>query len=264
MKGARHSILMYHSVAESPTPATYRLSVRPTEFAAQLEFLREEGFTTLRFCDVAAVVREGRPLPARTVTLTFDDGYADFHETVLPLLVRHGCTATVFVTTGWLADAGEHRAGRPLDRMLSWRQVEEIASAGIEVGAHGHSHAELDQLRPASLDQEVRTSKALLEDRLGRPVSTLAYPFGYWSARVREAVRAAGYRDAAAVANTTVQARHDTLALPRLTVRRSTGLDDFARITHGQRTALTFATARTLTAGWAVVRRTRAAVRLTS
>ena len=264
MRGTRLPVLMYHSVAERPPSATRRLSVRPAELAAQLAFLRAESMRTLPFSEVAEAVREDRPVPPRAVALTFDDGYADFHETALPLLQRYGCTATVFVTTGWLDDAGEHRAGRPLDRMLSWRQLDEIASAGIEIGAHSHSHAQLDQLPPRSLDWELRTCKALLEDRLGKPVPTLAYPFGYWNARVREAVRAAGYRHAAAVANTTVRPRQDGLALPRLTVRRSTSLDVFEQIVHGRRITRTFVVDRTLTAGWAVVRRARAATRLTA
>ena len=41
--------------------------------------------------------------------LTFDDGFADFHDAALPLLPRYGFTATVFVTTGWVADAGARR-----------------------------------------------------------------------------------------------------------------------------------------------------------
>jgi peptidoglycan/xylan/chitin deacetylase (PgdA/CDA1 family) len=261
VRATRLPILMYHSVATSPAAATRRLAVRPAEFAAQLALLQAEGMTTLPFTDVAAALHEDRPLPPRTVALTFDDGYADFHEVAFPLLQRYGCTATLFVTTGWLDDAGEHRAGRPLDRMLSWRQLDEVASAGIEIGAHSHSHARLDQLPTRLLEWELRTSKALLEDRLGKPVPSLAYPFGYWNAGVRKAVRAAGYRHAAAVANTTVQPRHDSLALPRLTVRQSTALDVFQRIVHSRRIARTFAVDRTLTAGWAVIRRARATSR---
>jgi peptidoglycan/xylan/chitin deacetylase (PgdA/CDA1 family) len=252
---------MYHSVAEHPVPATRRLSVRPAEFAAQLAFLRAAGITALTFTEVAEAVREHRSLPTRAVALTFDDGYADFHENALPLLQRYGCTATLFVTTGWLDDAGEHRAGRPLDRMLCWRQLDEIASAGVEIGAHSHSHAQLDLLPPRSLAWELRTSKALLENRLGRPVPALAYPFGYSRAHVRAAVCEAGYRHAAAVANTTARLRHDSFALPRLTVRRSTSIDVFAQIVRSHRIARTFAVDRALTAGWAVVRRTRGGAR---
>jgi peptidoglycan/xylan/chitin deacetylase (PgdA/CDA1 family) len=253
-------VLMYHSVSEHPPTATRRLSVHPREFDAQLRLLRREGFTAVPFGEYAAALTGGTPLPERTVVLTFDDGYADFHEQALPVLDAHGFTATVFVTTGWLDDAGDDAAGRPLDRMLSWSQVRELDSAGVEIGAHSHSHAQLDQLPSRAVEEELRRSKELLEERTGRQVSTLAYPFGYSSRRVRDAVAAAGYRHAAAVANRMPSARPDPMALPRLTVRRSTDLGLFERIVRGQGIHRAYALDRALTHGWAVGRRTRYAV----
>jgi peptidoglycan/xylan/chitin deacetylase (PgdA/CDA1 family) len=253
-------VLMYHSVTATPPPSTRRLSVHPDAFAAQLGALRRLGFSTPTFGEYAAAVAGGRPLPERSVVLTFDDGYADFAENALPLLTAHGFTATVFVTTGWLDDAGASAAGRPLDRMLSWKQVREVAEAGIEIGAHSHSHAQLDQVPTPALRDELRESKALLENETGLPVETLAYPFGYSSARVRAEVAASGYRFAAAVANRVTGRRVDPLALPRLTVRRSTQPDAFERIVQGEGLDRTFAADRALTRGWAVVRRSRYAV----
>lgn len=250
-------VLMYHAIAEDPAPATRRLSVAPDMFAAQLGLLRRLGCTTLTFGELASAVREGRSLPDRTVVLTFDDGYADFCTTALRLLTRYGCRATVFVTTGWIDDAGKHRAGTPLDRMMCWSQIDEVAAAGVEVGAHSHSHAELDQLPDVALGCELVTSRVLLADRLDRDIPSLAYPYGYSSPRVREAVCAAGYRNAAAVANVVLGSRHDTFALPRLTVSRSTDLDTFERLLLGRAITRTYLGDRTLTAGWSVVRQAR-------
>ncbi|MGH4021361.1 MAG: polysaccharide deacetylase family protein [Pseudonocardiaceae bacterium] len=256
-------IMMYHAISEHPAAATRTLSVRPEMFAAQLALLREHGFTPLTFSGLGLALLGDGGLPERPIVLTFDDGYADFHREALPLLTRYGCEATVFVTTGWVQDAGEYAAGTPLDRMLSWSQIDEVSAAGIEIGAHSHSHAQLDQLPDAALRRELCTSKVLLEDRLGREVPGLAYPYGYSSARVRAAVRAAGYRHAAAVSNATARGQADLLALPRLTIRRSTSLDTFRRIVHGQGIPRIFFADRALTTGWAVVRRSRyAALRI--
>jgi peptidoglycan/xylan/chitin deacetylase (PgdA/CDA1 family) len=252
-------ILMYHSVAEQPQ-AAFRFSVSPRVFAAHLAMLREQGFTTLTCCRLAAVLRGEAGLPARPIVLSFDDGYADFHREALPVLIRYGCTATLFVTTGWVADAAEHAAGTPPERMLGWRHLNEVAAAGMEVAAHGHSHAQLDQLAPAALEGELRLSKTLLEDRLGREVAGLAYPYGYHSARVRAAARAAGYRYAAAVSNTAASPRADLFALPRLTIRRATKMAAFQRIINNQAIPWMFVGDRARTAGWAAVRRARRAV----
>jgi peptidoglycan/xylan/chitin deacetylase (PgdA/CDA1 family) len=250
-------VFMYHSVRSDAPPETRRLSVHPDAFAEQLDVLRQQGCTTVTFAALGEALRTGRPLPERSVVLTFDDGYADFHEQALPLLDAHGFTATVFVTTGWLDDAGEDAAGRPLDRMLSWGQVRECARAGIEIGAHSHSHAQLDQVPVRALREELRRSKDLLEARTGGEVATLAYPFGYSSRRVREEVTASGYRAAAAVANALPHPDADLMAVPRLTVRRSTGLDAFTRVSRGEAVARTYAVDRALTRGYAVVRRAR-------
>jgi peptidoglycan/xylan/chitin deacetylase (PgdA/CDA1 family) len=251
-------ILMYHQIAGRPEAAD-RLAVSPDAFAGQLARLQAGGYTTLTAAALAAALAGGgRELPPRPVVLTFDDGFADFHARALPLLQRYGCTATVFVTTGWIADAAAPAGARP-GRMLSWSQIAELAGAGVEIGAHSHSHPELDQLGEDMLRFELKHSKGLLEDRLGRPAPGLAYPFGYSDAEVRRMAREAGYRYACAVANTTVGPGWDDMALPRLTVRQSTTPRAFEQMAAG-RAPLIFVKDRSLTKGWSVVRRTRAAL----
>ncbi len=257
----RVPILMYHSITERPNDETRPHAVHPGEFEQQLGFLKDNGFTPLTFADlVASANGTGATLPRRPVVLTFDDGYADFHSVALPLLERHGVPATVFVTSGWLTDAGADAAGRPLDATLSWSQVREAASAGIEIGGHSHSHPQLDQLPDAELREELRVNKALLEEKAGCPITTMAYPYGYSSARVRRQVREAGYQAAAAV-NNAVADRHDILAMPRLTVGWGTTMSKFRRAVEDRGVPLVYLKERALTKGYAVVRRARYGLR---
>lgn len=239
-------ILMYHSVRDDPPPDTAALAVAPGAFADQMALLRERGFTPVSLSGPV----EDVPKP---ICITFDDGYADFHSNALPILSSFGFPATVFVTTGWLADAGPDAAGRPLDDMLRWAHVKEIAAEGVEVGAHSHSHPQLDQLGDGALHDELTRSRLLLEDGLQRPVKTMAYPYGYSSARVRRAVARAGYTTAYVVANEVASERSGH-AIPRLTVQRSTSLATFERIAEGLHR---FTREKTLTKGYALVRRSR-------
>ncbi|MEO3782767.1 polysaccharide deacetylase family protein [Actinocorallia sp. B10E7] len=239
-------ILMYHSVRDDPPPDTAALSVRPGAFADQMALLKEKGFTPVRLSEPA----EDVPKP---ICITFDDGYADFHSEALPVLTSFGYPATVFVTTGWLDDAGPDAAGRPLDAMLRWGHVREAADEGVEIGAHSHSHPQLDQLGDGPLRDELTRSRLLLEDRLQRPVTTMAYPYGYSSARVRRAVARAGYDTAYVVANE-VSSHRSGYAVPRLTIQRSTSLASFERIAEGTHR---FHREKALTKGYAVVRRSR-------
>jgi peptidoglycan/xylan/chitin deacetylase (PgdA/CDA1 family) len=251
-------ILMYHSVALEPPESTRRLAVLPGHFENQVAYLANNGYTGLTFSDLAEAFRTGAPLPERPVVLTFDDGYADFAREAWPTLRRHNFPATVFVTTGWVADAGQEAAGEPLDSMMSWAQVAGLSDAGIEMAAHSHSHPQLDQLSEADLRHELGHSKALLEDATDTPVRALAYPFGYSSTRVRLAARSVGYRYAASVRNLRATRADDLFTVPRLTIRRSTDMATFAAVVSG---ADVFRRDRMLTAGYACVRGARRAAK---
>lgn len=253
-------VLVYHQIAGPPETAS-RLAVPPDAWAAQLAYLHDAGYQTVTMAALAAVLAgRGGQLPDRTVVLTFDDGYEDFHRRAMPLLDRYGFTATLFVTTGWVQDAGPLPAGRRPGRMLSWRQIAEAARAGVEVAAHSRLHPQLDQLPARLLREELSASKAQLEHELGAPVTGLAYPFGYSNARVREMGRELGYGYACAVGNALLSGEPDLLALPRLTIRRSTRMPAFQQVVRGRNVPRIYFKDRALTRGWAMVRHARAAL----
>jgi peptidoglycan/xylan/chitin deacetylase (PgdA/CDA1 family) len=249
---------MYHEVA-SRTETKSRLAVEPDSFAAQLGSLYDDGFRTLTAHKLASALASGdQRLPDRPVVLTFDDGYADFHSRALPLLERYGFSATVFVTTGWVAEIGSRPATTPLGPMLSWSQIEEASRCGIEFAAHSRTHPQLDRLSEATLREELAASKAELEDRLGAPVTGLAYPFGYSNAKVREVARQLAYGYGCAVHNAMAGAGSDLFALPRLTVARSTPMSVFRQLVRGDNLRRIYLKDHAATKGWAVARRSMA------
>ena len=250
----RVPVLMYHEIADAAATAS-RLAVSPDVFADQVAYLDDAGFTAVTAGAVSAVLADGAgELPERPVVLTFDDGYGDFYSQALPVLKEHGFTATLFQTTGWIGKEGE------MKRMLNWRELAEVDQAGIEIGAHTCKHPQLDQLPEKELREELSVSKSDLEDHLGQKVPGLAYPFGYSNARVRRVAREIGYEYAYSVNNFLTTAAADKFTLPRLTVQRTTTMDDFRKMVNGQDT-LTLQRDRVLTAGFTVVRRTRSGLR---
>jgi peptidoglycan/xylan/chitin deacetylase (PgdA/CDA1 family) len=246
---------MYHAVSTAPNDATRALSVAPEAFAEQMAVLDELGLTPMTTAHLAARWRSGGPLPERPVLITFDDGYEGVHRHALPVLTKHGFAATVFVSTGWLK--GPHDMGGGLDTMLDWDQVRELADADVEIGGHSHTHPQLDQLPDGRLRSELILCKEIISDRLGTVPASFAYPYGYSSRRVREAVRETGYAQALAVNNGLARRQQGPYALSRLTVRRTTGIEEFQRLVQGRAVARTFAGDRALTKGYALVRRAR-------
>ncbi|MFD7402978.1 polysaccharide deacetylase family protein [Streptomyces sp. NPDC059866] len=256
MSEVRVPILMYHAVATDPNDATRALSVTPDAFARQMAVIDGLGLTPVTTADLAARWRTGRrPLPPRPVLVTFDDGYEGVHRHALPVLAKHGFPATLFVSTGWLR--GAYDTGGGLDRMLDWDQVRQLADAGVEIGGHSHSHPQLDQLDDDALRFELTRCRDIVAGELGALPVSFAYPYGYSSRRVRQEVRATGYAQALAVGNGLARRHQGPYALRRVTVRRSTGLEEFERLVEGRAIARTFARDRALTKGYAMVRRAR-------
>jgi peptidoglycan/xylan/chitin deacetylase (PgdA/CDA1 family) len=248
-------VLMYHSVAVAPNDATRGLSVAPEAFAEQMALLGDLGFTPVTTAALAASWRSGGPLPRRPVLITFDDGYEGVHRHALPALAEHGFPATLFVSTGWLR--GAHRTGGGLDTMLDWDQVRELAAAGVEIGGHSHTHPQLDQLGDGALRDELVRSTRILAGELGPAPVSFAYPYGYSSRRVRQAVRDAGYAQALAVGNRLARRAQGPYGLQRLTVRRTTTVQEFERLVEGRAISRDFAGDHALTKGYALVRRAR-------
>ncbi|MFI0981566.1 polysaccharide deacetylase family protein [Streptomyces sp. NPDC021093] len=259
--GTAVPILMYHAVGHRPAEAAYGLSVSPESFAEQLALLEANGFTPVTTGELGDSWRSGRTvLPPKPVLITFDDGYEGVHRHALPALVKHGFRSSLFVSTGWLR--GRYEGPGALDTMLDWDQVRELAAAGAEIGGHSHSHPQLDQLDDDGLRYEVLRCRELVADELGSAPVSFAYPYGYSSRRVRAAVRDAGFGQALAVNNALATRAQGPYALRRVTVQRSTDIGRFERLVENRATFRDFARERALTRGYAVVRRSRSAVRL--
>jgi len=199
-------------------------------------------------------------LPEKPVVLTFDDGMSDFFTSALPVLTHYHFPATLYIATAfvngtcdWLRHEGESTR-----LMLTWEQISQIQAAGIECGAHSHTHPQLDMLSSALAQHELLTSKNILEEHLGQSVTSFAYPYGYFTATTQRLIQAIGYTSACAVKHATYRIGTHPFALPRLMVKTSTSKAEFAALLTGRSTYSTqvFTTyARMRTPVWQVVRR---------
>ncbi len=227
-------ILLYHSVSGDPSPALADYTLDPARFEEHAAVIAEQGWQTLTVGELTRRVAEGAITDEPTLAITFDDGFADTAEQAAPILDRHGLAATIYVTSGcvgqdcdWLGPQGR----RP---MASWQQLRDLSDLGWEIGAHSVDHSQLDVLRPAALREQIRGSRSGLQDHMGLPVESFAYPHGYHSGRVRREVIAAGFLSACAVKNSLSSTADDPYALARLTVASTLTGDDLARLLGGQ------------------------------
>ena len=254
-------VLMYHSVAADPADAARGLSVHPDRFAAQLDLLAAEGFTTLTFGELAAVRRGEVAAPERPIVLTFDDGYADFHREALPRLVRARARATVFVTTGWLDDAG--RRGRRPAAGPDARPGRRSTSATTPASRSARTATATPSSTSCRTPPCATSSPAAgVSSRSGSGTRCRTWPTptatpargcaGPW--------RTPGTGSRRPSATSRPRRAPTRYALPRLTVARDTDLDTFGRVVRGEQHARIYWKQRTLTAGYLVVRRGRSAL----
>ncbi|MCX4749928.1 polysaccharide deacetylase family protein [Kitasatospora sp. NBC_01287] len=255
-------VLLYHSVSVDPPAWIAPYTVRPRDFIEQLDRLADSGRTVVPLRRLVAAQRGGAPLPEHSAVLTFDDGFADFYWTVAPLLSERGLPATLYLTTGALHPPGEQAPGSllPGAEMLNWRQVATIDAYGFELGGHTRTHPQLDTLPRGRLGPEIAGCKEELEEALGHPLTSFAYPHGYSSATVRRRVQLAGWTSACAVANTFSSQSDDPLRIARLMVRADTSTDQFQQWLDGRGAPVAPVAEKLTTKGWRLYRRARAAV----
>lgn len=215
-------ILMYHSISSNASRRFRPFTVRPERFKEHVQYIRDEGFSALTVSELIRMRAAGPDAsPENAIVLTFDDGFADFHETALPILTQYGLTATLYVVSGHLGGTSHwlDRAGAGSRPLMSWSQLSEIVKSRIEIGAHTVSHPALDTLSLGRAKEEIVSSKRHLEDGLGVEVKSFAYPYGYYSKAVRDLVVSAGYTSACAVRYATSSSDDDRFALCRHIVR---------------------------------------------
>jgi len=212
--GSSHNpvILTYHSISHGDSP----LKISPELFAEQMEWLRDNA-RVVSLGEIVAALASRRPLPERTVVLTFDDGFHDFYTSAAPLLHRWGLPATVFLATGYCGRTNGW-PGQPdwVDRepLLNWEHVAELARQGFSFGAHSVSHPVLTRLPVVEAQREILQCKAQIEERVGRTVEFFSYPYGCWNPAVRSMVNQ-HYKGACATVARAINSGSDLFALPR-------------------------------------------------
>jgi len=209
----RAVILMYHRLSATPFDASEGDYVVPVDvFARQMDLLAAGGGRVVGLPDL-----QSRPCPERSVVLTFDDGCDTDVTAALPVLRERGFPAAFFVNPAHLGRTG----------YLSWRQLSELAAAGMHVGSHGLDHRLLDGLGADELAEQLAGSRRALEEGLGTTIDTLSLPGGSGGARAVQAAGEAGYRVILGSAPGLVRPPALPPVLPRYAVRRSRTFEQF-------------------------------------
>lgn len=204
-------VLLYHHVA-TDTPAS--TSISPDDFRSHLEYLRDNGFNVVGLDIMVDALRSGVDLPDRAVAITFDDGYLSIYEEAFPMLQSFGFPFTLFLSTG------------PIDRQsrnyMNWRQITEMAQAGVVVANHmvEHPHMldrmedESEDMRIGRLREELLQAEQTIQEHTGRSHRYLAYPYGEFDPAIKNMLQELDFIGFAQNSGA-IGPSSDFLALPR-------------------------------------------------
>lgn len=167
-------ILEYHMVTENPHPDAKPYVVPPEDFAEQLDYLAEEGYTTITPQDYARARKGKQQLPEKPIILSFDDGYEDNWRVVLPMLEERRMRAVFYMVTNSIGQPG----------YLTWDNLFDMERRGMEIGSHTANHLPLTTLSPEKQREELRLSKLMLEWKGMKTIYSFSYPNGSYNAGV--------------------------------------------------------------------------------
>jgi peptidoglycan/xylan/chitin deacetylase (PgdA/CDA1 family) len=189
----------------------------PGTLEATIDRLLRQGYQFLSESEYLEALTSPEGGNRRRVFLTFDDAYENVYEEAFQLLGARSVPFHLFVVSDFVgrANTWDLSLGRAPHRHAAWEQLQEMVAAGVTVGSHTATHADLTRLPPARLEDELLRSREAIEERLDVRVRTLSYPFGRFNDAARNAARETGYEAAFSLYPPWPNARVDRYALRR-------------------------------------------------
>lgn len=199
-------ILMYHYIrnAENESELGKNLSVSPENFAAQMKFLKDDNYASVKLADLADPDRQAISRiyyeKKKPIVITFDDGYDDAYTQVFPVLKNDGFIGTFFLIKDYIGREGRLNEG----------QISEMQKAGMEFGSHTLSHPDLTKISLDDARSQIFGSKG--------EWLTFCYPAGKFNGEVVNLVKEAGYLAAVTTKIGIARETSNLFELPRVRI----------------------------------------------
>jgi len=218
-------VLVYHGFSRKKSGK--RMIVAEKDFAEQMQYLHDEGFAVVSLAALFDFMEFKKPLPAKAVVLTVDDGWCSLYEIAYPILKRYGYPMTAFLYTDLIGH----------EKCLNWQQLREMAENGLDIQSHTMSHRDLSRMRKGEsfrryfqdIQNEIAGAERLIEENLGRRCEILAYPYGAYNEILVAYLRKRGYRGAVTVNRGSVPFFADRYRVNRSAVYGGYSIEQFAK-----------------------------------
>ncbi len=174
-------ILTYHCIGYEKNNG---LKLPEQQFRQQMKYIKDNGYTTITLDQLYKFMLENKPVPQKSVVITFDDGYVDNYQYAYPILKEFNLKATIFVIS------------KTIDKRQNYmtsNQLKELQANGIDIESHTLDHEDLPTLSYEKQLNILKESKKTLEKVLCKKVNYIAYPYAKYNPDTIRAARDAGY-----------------------------------------------------------------------
>jgi peptidoglycan/xylan/chitin deacetylase (PgdA/CDA1 family) len=208
-------VLMFHSITNVKGN---ELQTSKEQFKQEMQYLKDKGYTTLTLTEVYDFFQKDKPIPKKSVVITFDDGYLDNYTNAYPILKQFGFKATIFDITSTVDTSANY---------LNSAQLKELSSNGIDIEPHTITHPYLNKLSYDQQYKELKISKDFIETLLSKTVKFVAYPYGEWNQDTIKAVKNIGYTMAFTTAGTWANKQNGIYTLYRVYISSNFSMTEF-------------------------------------
>lgn len=212
-------ILCYHSISNN----SWTHAVSADTFKAQMNSLKKY-YTFVELEDIALSIQGKKSIPANSVAITFDDGYADIFA-IKDFLKKLRVKPTVFILSNpTQADRKELDTNLPF---LSSEQIQALLADGWTIGLHSATHTDFYTLTNEDIENQIVSAKQKIENTYKTTAHFFAYPRGRYTPAVISKVKEAGYTGAVSMDDGVINHKTNCFAIPRIGINNSHSLAEF-------------------------------------
>jgi len=224
-------ILMYHSITTELVKDSDEMTVPKELFEKQMKFLNINKFNVVSLNKAVSYLNGKNIIPKKTVAIVFDDGFYDNYDNALPVLKTYNIPATFFLVDNFL-DGKKKLNGYSENAFLSLDEIKMFDSNLFSFGSHTLSHPKLTSLNKERQIHEISESKLKLQNKIGKPVDSFAYPFGAYDSfdnNIKNYVKKTQYTSALTTIHGNNYALDDIFELKRIRISWHDNLPRFKR-----------------------------------
>jgi len=213
--GKQIPVIMYHGVSDT-TWGLEGLFMKVNDFENQMKYLHDNGYETIFIEDI-----EKDYTGKKVVALTFDDGYIDFYNNVLPIIKKYNIKTNLYIITSTTNNG----------KYVNEEQIKELSNSGlVSIGSHTVSHNALGSLSAEQIEIELKDSKEYLENLLGKEIKTISYPTGSYNSLVLSTAKKYYKYGITTIEGTQNMSNFSKYKIIRRAMYRNSGMGTFKRI----------------------------------